>query len=145
MSLLTWYKVIALIMAWLPLCLPHREKSLCFGPELQENWLFDFVSHVCETSVRPDTSEASLFSDDVVLKWAGTLDCSACVCAMHSTSLSWASPHPFPALLSFYILIYFKAASLCHACIWLETSYNLLTHPPAYHFVWNTAIIPPNR
>lgn len=46
----------------------HTEKSLCFGPELQENWLFDFVSHGCETSVRPDTSEASLLSDDVVLK-----------------------------------------------------------------------------
>lgn len=68
-----------------------------------------------------------------------------CVCAMHSTSLSWASPHPFPSLLSFYILTYFKASSLCHACIWPETSYNLLTHPPAYHFVCNTAIIPPNR
>lgn len=38
--------------------LSHAEKTLCFGPELQENWFFDFVSHSCESSVRPDTSEA---------------------------------------------------------------------------------------
>lgn len=55
-------------MAWLSLSIPRKQKSLSLGQELQENWLFDFVSHGCETSVRPDSSEASLLSDDVVLK-----------------------------------------------------------------------------
>lgn len=112
MSLLTWYEVIALIMVWLSLSLlTHTEKFVFvfffFGPELQENWLFDFVSHGSETSVRPATSEASLLSDDVVLKWAGTLDncvlvfLCACMCVCHA----------------FYISVLIQVLIVSHPCL----------------------------
>lgn len=44
---------------------------------LQVNWLFDFVSHGCETSVRPHASGASLLSECTEMSWnIGVL----CVC-----------------------------------------------------------------
>ncbi len=131
----------------------HTEKSLYFGPELQENVLFDFVSHGCETSVRPNTSKASLLWDDVVLKWAGTLDYSdsvhvcVCVCvrvchAFYISVLIQPSSLPLPALI-FYSHIFQSCTPLPRSCLW-ESSYNTPTHPPACHHVWKTAVMPPN-
>lgn len=133
MSLLTWYEVIALIMVWLSLSLlTHTEKFVFvfffFGPELQENWLFDFVSHGSETSVRPATSEASLLSDDVVLKWAGTLDnlcfcVHVCVFVMHSTSLSWSRFSSFP------LPTFFLCSNIFQSCIPLPCLYLTRERP----------------
>lgn len=39
-----------------------------------------------------------------------------CVCAMHSTSLSSSSPHPFPSLPSFFIFSSFKALLVVLHC-----------------------------
>lgn len=117
-SFLTWSGVITLKIAWPFLSfLVHREKFL-FWARLARKLAFWFCSHSCETSVRRNTSEASLLSDDAVLKWAGTLDYCVCecFCAMHSTSLSWSSPHPFPSLPSFYILTSFKALLIVLHC-----------------------------
>lgn len=53
----------------------HRKVYI--WPVLQVNWLFDFVSHGCETSVRPHASGASLLSECTEMSWnIGVL----CVC-----------------------------------------------------------------